>query len=747
MSRISVGSYRVVISFIGYATKSIENVQITKADNIDLGIIKLSNISQNLSELTVTGKKALVEDRVDRLVYKAEDDLAAKGGDASDVLRKVPMLSVDPNGQLSLQGSTNVRVLINNKPSAILAGNIADALRQIPADQIKSVEVITSPSARYDAEGTGGIINIILKKNNLQGLHLDLDGAAGNRASMLALNGGFQKGKVGIGLTGSGRASYNPSESNLNQTTYPVQSSTPVKTSQHSTGFDKGLLAQYALSADYQINPRESFSGGIRLGVRNINRDQHLNTSLIESEQSLPGSLRDVLSKNLSNTIDVNIDYLHIYPDGSQGSGREFSLSAQYGQTRLTNNFDASNFESSATPTSIVRNLNNNTNHEFIFQADYLLPIRENQQLEFGLKNTFRQVRSRYRYLTARPGSDLVNDASQPEGILDYDQTIPAAYLSYALTMQNKISLKMGLRYEYTAIQASAGIQRPLVIPSYGKLIPSINLSKKIDELTTIKLAFNRRIERPGIQDLNPNFNAANPYNIQIGNPYLKPEIADRFEFGYSTQIRKTYLNVSLYARFNKDDIQWLSQRSDTLAGAVISRRQNIGKDFGYGTTIFASMDLTSRLSLSTNLDFTYRYAQSSILDLSGQSTLKQTTGLRWAGRLDGQFKFNKGWTAQANFGYRGKSINLLGYDIGFAQYSLGLRKAFKNKRGSLGLAAENFLTNGMRFESVLISPQLEQRYRQYIYNSSVRLNFSYKIGSLNRAKAKKGRSAAADQD
>ena len=752
LTRVVPGTYKVLISFLGYNAKPIDNVVITKGQVKELGVIRLSASTRTLNEVTVAGKKALVEDKVDRLVYNADSDLSAKGGDATDILKKVPMLSVDLTGNVSLQGSTNVRVLINNKPSSILAGNLADALRQIPADLIKTVEVITSPSAKYDAEGSGGIINIITKKNTLQGLHLDIDGGVGNRTSTLGLNGSFRQGKLGVSINGNGRGIYNPSASDLNQTTFLGESIAPVRTSQHSDGFDKGLFGQYALGLDYDIAKNQSLTGGVRFGIRNINRDQHLATSLLNGAIVEAPSRRDVNSQDLSNSIDMNIDYLHTYPGTGDGVPRELSISTQYSQNHLTNNFDANNLDTTGILTSRQRNLNYNTSQEFILAVDYQTPISQTQQLEFGAKETYRKVDSQYQYLLAGPTSAYVTDSQRPDGSLLYDQNIGAAYLSYTLTTRNKITLKAGIRYEYTTIQASAGgasagSQGPISIPDYGKLVPSINLSKKLNETTTIKLAYNRRIQRPNVQDLNPNFNAANPYNITIGNPYLKPETADRIEFGYSTYVKKTYLNLTLYTRLNADDIQSISQRSDTLVGAVVSRRTNIGKEYNYGTNLFATINITPKWSVNTNIDIMYRYLSGLALDLTGQSVMMSNTGFRWGGRFDSQLQLDKGWAIQGNIGYRGKDIALQGYRIGFAQYSLGARKAFTNKRGSLGLAAENFLTNGMGFTSVLNSAQFNQDFRQYIYNSSIRVTFSYKLGNLNGAKVKKGKSAGGDEE
>ena len=378
---------------------------------------------------------------------------------------------------------------------------------------------------------------------------------------------------------------------------------------------------------------------------------------------------------------------------------------------------------------------------------DYQTPLSKNQLLEFGGKETYRQVNSQYRYQLAGPVSDFFTDDRRPSGFLNYDQNIAATYLSYTLTTRSKVTIKAGLRYEYTSIQASAGGQGPISIPDYGKLVPSINLSKKIGENTTLKLAYNRRIQRPNINDLNPNFNAANPLNIRVGNPYLKPETTDRVELGYSTYIKKTYLNFTLYTRLNTDDIQSVSQRSDTVAGAVVTRVQNVGREYNYGTNLFATINITPKWSLNTNIDVMYRFISGVALDVSGQSVTLTNTGFRMGGRFDTQVQLDKGWAIQANFGYRGRDIQLQGYRIGFAQYSLGARKSFTNKRGSIGLAAENFLTNGMGFSSVLNSAQFKQDFRQYIYNSSIRLTFSYKIGSLNGARLKKSKAAGSNDD
>ena len=204
------GTYRVAISFIGYETIRIDNVNVPeKKSEINLGSVKLSTVNTVLSEVVVQSQRELVEEKVDRTIYNAENDKTSRGGDATDVLKRVPLLSIDMDGNVSLRGNQNIRVLINNKPSTIAASSVADALKQIPADQIKSVEVITSPSAKYDAEGSAGIINIITKKNTMQGATLSLNSGFGLRGSNLGVNGSLRNGKMGFSLGGFGRAEYN----------------------------------------------------------------------------------------------------------------------------------------------------------------------------------------------------------------------------------------------------------------------------------------------------------------------------------------------------------------------------------------------------------------------------------------------------------------------------------------------------------------------------------------------------------
>jgi hypothetical protein len=339
LGKLAAGDYKVLISFIGYANKTIDNIKLSKGQEADLGTISLGSNTKTLNEVTVTGQAALIEEKVDRLVYNAEKDITAKGGDATDILRKVPLLTVDLDGNVSLRGSQNIRVLINNKPSTIIANSVADALKQIPADQIKSVEVITSPSAKYDAEGSGGIINIITKKNSLQGLNLNIDSGVGNRGSMLGLNGGYRKGKVGFTIGGFGRGMYNTVTKTSLEQTSTVENVTTT-TRQTGDGSSHGLFGNYSLGFDYDIAKNQSITAGVKYGVRNFSNQQDLATRLMKTGSADALSARNVAADNLSGTVDVNVDYLHTFKPQ-----QEWSISTLYSRNDLTNDFDADHFQ------------------------------------------------------------------------------------------------------------------------------------------------------------------------------------------------------------------------------------------------------------------------------------------------------------------------------------------------------------------------------------------------------------------
>ena len=299
-----------------------------------------------------------------------------------------------------MRGTSNIRVLINNKPSTIIASSISDALKMIPADLIQSVEVITSPSAKYDAEGSGGIINIITKKSTIKGLTLSLDTGVGLRGSNLGLNGSLRTGKLGITLGGNGRAFYNKALVTMDQNT--VRNGDAILTKQSADAFDNGLFGRYNIGFDYDLGQKQYLAAGVNFGTRNFSRDQDYTTRLFTNDALTSTTYRNVDSRDLSNSVDMNLDYVRIFKPG-----QEWSISTLYSVSNLTNNFFADILNTSQELTSRQKNLNNNTNKEITLQTDYVQPIGKKQQIEFGAKGIFREVNSAFNYQIAGPTGSL----------------------------------------------------------------------------------------------------------------------------------------------------------------------------------------------------------------------------------------------------------------------------------------------------------------------------------------------------
>ncbi|WP_375444323.1 TonB-dependent receptor domain-containing protein [uncultured Fibrella sp.] len=742
LKNLPEGEFKLQYSFIGYQTRNSTPIKLAKNTDLNLGSVILAPDVRLLGEVTVTGQRAMIEEKVDRLVYNAEKDLTAKGGDASDILKKVPMLSIDLDGNVSLRGSSNIRVLINNKPSTIVAASVADALKQLPADLIKSVEVITSPSAKYDAEGSAGIINIVTKKNTLRGLTLNGDIGGGTRGSNLGLNGSYRQGKLGLTLGAYGRAMYNHSSSTLDQTT---QTATGTQRNiQQASSSDRPLFGTYTLGGDYDLKPNESISASVRFGTRNFVQQQNQLTDIYLNNLYLSSTNRDVSSKNLSNSIDANLDYLHTYKPQ-----QELSLSVQMSKANVTNNFTANYLNGGNEILRRQKNLNDNTNQEMVFQADYQTPLGTRQLIETGGKITMRQVNSQFEYLAATGNSELfVADLTNPAGSLDYQQGIQAGYLSYTYASRSKYTVKAGARYEHTNIDAFGTTGNRLPIPDYGNLVPSINLSKSLSQTTTLKAAYNRRIQRPFLQQLNPNVNAANPQNISKGNPSLSPELTDNIELSLSTTIKKVYLNTSVFARQTNNAITQVRITNDSIPGGIITTFSNVGFERTLGSNIFGNVQLTSKWSINGGVDLYYRTLEGQVAGQDGRSVMQSNSGFVIGGRLTTQLQFNKGWGLQANTFVSGPRVQLQGQQGGMYMYSLGVRKDIANKAGSIGLSAENFV-GGVQMTSTFSSSTLQQVGVNRLYNQNIKLTFNYRIGKMTfePRKRKKSNSPSQDED
>lgn len=740
----SAGTYELQVSFLGYETVK-RTININSADaDINLGEIGLTDEGVALEEVTVQGQRELIEERVDRTIYKAENDKTTAGGDATDVLRRVPMLSVDLDGNVSMRGSSNILVLIDNRPSAIAASSIADALKQIPADEIKAVEVITSPSARFDAEGTSGVINIVTKKNNLQGVTLNINSGFGLRGSNLGLQGSARKGKLGFSLGGFGRAGYNLLGRFENEQLLTDENGDTRRILQSADTERRDIFGRYNFGVDYDINEFNFITGAVNFGLRNSNNEQSnfLTQNFVDDELT-SNRLRSTDTKDLSNSIDVSLNYTRTF----EKKGRELSLLTLYSRNNRENSFINTLFtDDFSTIDSRLKNDNPSRNEEFTVQLDYVTPLDDkgNQILEYGAKNILRKAYSEFIYFEADGADGEYIEDPDPERNNDfsYDQNVTAGYVSYTFAFLENYTLKPGVRYEYTTINADFRTEFEAEIPSYGTWVPSINSSRKLKNGNLIKVAYNRRIQRPSLRFLNPNIEASNPLQISQGNPELEPEFTDNYELGYSTYIKNTTLNFTTFYRNTTGSIQAIR---NVLDGGIISTTyENIGQEQTIGANIFANVNINNKFSLNGGFDLYYAMLDNGLTDPDFAAS---NEGFVVSGRIFGNYTLPKSWQIQLFSFARGRQVQLQGTSGGFAVYGLSMNKQFAEKRGSVGFGVENFLAKEFVIRNEIVTPTIVQNSLNATRNMNFKINFSYRIGKLSMDQRPRRRKSVNNDD
>lgn len=746
LKKLPLGKYKIVISFVGFDTKTIPFEIVEKKQAIDLGIVKLAMASTVLAEVTIEGKKPMIEEMVDRTVYNAENDETNKGGDATTVLQKVPMLSVDLDGNVSLRGSSNIKVLINNKPSTIMASNVADALKQIPAELIKSVEVITSPSARYDAEGSAGIININTKKNTMQGLTLNVNSSAGYRGSNLGLNGNFRKKNWGLSLGGFGRGMYNV-KGKFENTQVTTNFLGEIRRNlQTASSENSGLFGRYNLGFDWDINKHNYVLANASLGVRNNYTKQF---DLMQFTDNVLNSSRNTANNGVSNNADFSLNFTHSF----EKQGHEISFLALISKNNSNSNFsnDILSLINLNNVDSSIKNINLAFDKESTIQLDYVFPISKFQSLEAGAKYISRSSNSDFTSYFNNSGNNpagyIKSDSANLSNVFNYSQNISSAYTSYTYSTRNKWTVKGGLRYEFTSIDASF-LKQPdgssLSIPSYSILVPSVNISKNLPK-GTWKFTYNRRIQRPSIQYLNPNINRTNPLRISTGNPNLDPEYANNFELGYSRLIKETYLSAAIFNRNTTGSISNISY-VETIDGQdiIISKPFNIGSEKRYGMNLNVNINLANKFRLGGGLDADYVNITNND---PNPAKVIANSGISTRFRAMGSYELGKGYGFQLFSFYRIKEINLQGYSGGFGIYNLNFKKDINQKRGTVGIGIENFLQNGMKIITETNNQFIQNKNINTNYNFNIRVNFSYRIGKMSFEEPKRKKKSINNDD
>lgn len=727
------GIYKVAIDFIGYKEKVFETVTINAASPaINLGTILLVSTVDQLQSVTVTAKTPIIENKIDKTVYNTVNDLTAQNGVALDVLKKVPMVSVDIDGNVELQGSGSVRFLINGKPSSIFGASLADALQSIPASQIKSVEVITSPGAKYDANGTGGIINIVLKDNKLQGINGSVNLSAGTRLENGSVNLNVKKGNFGVGVFFSGNKQLNTvTKSSLDRISYNNTRDTINSLLQDGSNPIKRGSYQTGINLNWSITPKDEITATV--GYNHFNNNSNGSTSqqqqyLLASSGILLSDIRSTrnsVSNFSANSTDISVGYKKSFK--KEGHELDFLYNSSFGNNTVNAAQNSVYLNGNYPPTGL-QSFNPGKENETELSLNYTLPVSKKLTIESGAKMIIDDLNNNVITDTLTTNGLYVNNASQTYGF-NYKRNVYSAYLSASFSLfEDFITGKAGIRYERTGKVANfSGAE----IAGYNTFAPSFTLQHKLGDSQSIKLSYTYRIERPDYGDLNPFYNISDPHNISTGNPLLKPEIGNNFELGYSKNFKNgANIYFAGYFRRNTDDMQQFTTYYDVLningtdySAVSLTQRFNLGTQTSIGASLFASVPITEKFNLRTNIQAGNRNNVS--------PGLASVSAFAYRANLNASYQFGNNLLAEVFGNYNSSQKNLRSTRPSVFNYSLAVRKQFLNKNASIGITAANPFNRYLTQKQTSFGPNFNQTNLRLVPVQSFGLTLSYKFGKL----------------
>ncbi len=721
---IKPGSYRITITFIGgYKTKTINPVVTTpsKLDN-NMGNIILSPDNKVLNEVQITGKGPLIENHIDKLVYNAEKDITNTGGNASDVLQKVPLVAVDINGNVSLRGDANVRVLINGKPSGAMSASLSDVLKTIPADQIKSIEVITSPSAKYDAEGSAGIINIITKQKNVSGVSGSVSGGIGTRQNNGNFNLNYNKNRLSIAANIGGNLTW-PQESITNFAQTFADTAKQGYT-RNSTIKRYGTIS--SVTAAYDFNNYNNISSTFRYNRGGFDVNGTSNNYYTDSNTPTLNQAYNngTAQHNLFDGFDWSVDYTHKF----KKEGHEIDFSGQWSHSIVNTNY-TNLYTPEALPNQ--RGINDGTNNEYTFTVDYTLPINKVFKFEAGGKTIIRRLNSIYDVFG---GADLNTVDEVNTNAYDYNQNVYAGYSVFTVTLPKSYTLLIGARYESTDITGDPSNSLQELQPfsnSYPIFIPSFTIQKQLGTTQTFKLSYSKRITRPSLTYLNPFINKQNIQAQTEGNPELSPEISQTVELNYNTFIKSSVINFSVYYKHINNLIEGIATplpASDSIQGTLTDYR-NIGSNNSWGASFYGSINPIKILTIRGSANaYTYNPVPSGdfAADQSASGTYVQYNIFGMA-----ELDLKHDIVAQVFTIENSPRRTIQGTNPSFSLLGFGVRKQFMNKKASLGLNVLQPFNKYKYFDQNISSPGFTQTSSTAFPFRSIGLTFSYSFGKL----------------
>ncbi|MGA0560140.1 TonB-dependent receptor domain-containing protein [Larkinella sp. VNQ87] len=705
---IPYGTYRLTFSLVGYRPVQSPILTLNAEQTVlDVGQLMVSQDAKLLKTVTIRGQKPLIEQRADGITFNAESLPALAGSDASDVLRKVPLLTIDANGGLSMRGSSQIRVFIDGKPSDLYASSVADALKSISGETIVKVEVITHPSARYDAEGTDGVVNIITRKSLQNATNGNIRLALANRSENVMADLQHQSGKWLLKADAFYQLFWNRNGAVLNRESESFRVVQTSESRQLGDYFFGGLKALYSLDSlntlDFGYRSRGS-SFRTKTVADNFHADDETLQPSFQRKTDSPVS-------NDGNTFNVG------YTGQSKDKRKEFSFIGLYFAFTGTNRYELE--QQRGQVMNYRENFDSKTrNRDLSLQIDYSHSFTDRWKWETGGKLVRKALDSDSRFgIYGFADQQYANDPTRSNAF-SYESRVYAGYTSVNLSLK-KWQFTAGTRYEKTDLTASFK-DVALRIPSFHNLVPNLLINHNVSPKSSLKLSYSVKLNRPYFSILNPTVNNSDSLNRQFGNPQLQPEITRRYQLTYSRNSTRLFMDIGLFYNDNRNSIE--SIRTARPDGVFESTWQNIGRNRRLGLALNLTWKPSTQLNLSATLTPQYVWLESRALNLTNHGLMRELV-------LNGTYKLPHGFSIDFYGFFDANNLRLQGYRTGWKYYSLTFGKESKNKRLVMALRMDTILTphTFIREETATDAFRQTQTYR--LQNQHIRLTIAYKLG------------------
>lgn len=713
------GKYNITIEFISFEPYIIKDKALFQ--NADLGTISLADGTKMLNEVIIRNESTTVEIKLDKKVYNVGKDLMVKGGTVSDVLDNIPSVTVDVDGSIALRGNANVRVLIDGKPST--AVNVAEALRIIPADAIDKVEVITNPSARYDAEGGGGILNIILKKgktNGLNGTFIANTGFPDNHGISANLN--WKTKDVNI-FTNQGFSNRNSPGFSTVDTEYLNPSATAPQfiyedrnNDRFNNNYNGGFGIEWFIddNTSWTNNVNYRSSDGANITTASFNNTFLDGTTFLRS--------RDSRDTNNETNFEFNSNFVKKFKKDGHKLNIDFQTSTN-DENNLSRIFD------SQFPNATSSNIQSQTRN--LIASDYVLPLGKSLQLEAGYRGEFTVQNTDVSIFE----DDIANE--NLSSVLEYKEYVNALYSQFGMKV-NKFSFLFGLRWEDSNIQVNLLDDADFNTKRYNNFFPSAFVTYEVSDQTNVSASYSKRIRRPRGRFLNPSSDFSSNINIFQGNPDLDPAMTDAFEVGYLTKFgRQLTFNTSAYVNRTTDVFNFVRRNSgqttsDGIA-IILFSPVNLATEYRAGFEFTFNYNPFKWWRLNSNFNFfsIETQGENTYVDFNGDTVVQDLNNkaTSWFTRLNSKISLPYKIDWQTNLSYEGDQRTAQGNRIGIASANLAFSKDIMKEKATIAFNVSDVFNSRIRRQETFIpnsiqsTSEFQWRARQFTLSFTYRFN------------------------